>query len=145
MFLSLSFEISSLDRALLTTGLSAQQSKALGRSRSLLGDASFSSWVYSLRPSSDKARERTRLRNYSPVAYPPYPEDSLQLALAFVYLSIYSVPSFWLRICRYRSLTLEIPPTFARKKGGSKNIILNPLCILPETLSVLFVFFVSHC
>lgn len=45
-------------------------------------------------------------------------------------------------------LLRKIPPTFARKKGGSKNIILNPLCILPETLSVLsvlFVFFVSHC
>lgn len=74
--------------------------------------------------------------NYSPVALLRIPEDSLQHALAF-YLPIYFIPSLVLR-CRYWSLTLELS-TFARKKGGSKTLILNPLYNSSGTIFVLFV------
>jgi hypothetical protein len=58
--------LSLLGRALLNTGLSAQHSKALRHLVFSFGDAAFLSWAFSVRLSSGKARERTRLRNYSP-------------------------------------------------------------------------------
>ena len=116
----------------------AKQSKAPGRSRSLLGDASFS-----LRPSSDKVRERNKTAKLFPCCKPPYSEDSLQLALAF--LSVHLLHSLLLaQHCRYRSLTPENPPNFRKKEGRKQDIILNPLYIY-QKLFPFFSFSVSHC
>lgn len=123
-----SFLLPFLDRALLTTGLSAQQSKALGILLLFWAMHHLSSLAFPLRLSSDKAREKNKTAKLFPLLHTPVPaEGSLQYALAFF---IYPSTSFlfWLRVVDIWSLTLE-PSTFARKKGGSKTLILNPLYV----------------
>lgn len=123
----ISFLLSFLDRALPTTGLSAQQSKALGVLVLYWAMHHFLSLAFPLRLSSDKAREKNKTAKLFPLLHTSLTwEDSLQHALAF-YLSIYFIP-FWFRVVDIGLLTLE-PSTFARKKGGSKTLILDTLYI----------------
>lgn len=71
--------LSLLDRAFLTTGLSAQQ--GIRRSRSL-GDALFSSWAFHLRLSPDKARKSNKTAKLFPLLH------TAAACIGF-YLSIY--------------------------------------------------------
>jgi hypothetical protein len=84
-------------------------------------------WHFPLRLSPGKAREKNKTAKLFPLLHTSLTwEDSLQHALAF-YLSIYFIP-FWFRVVDIGLLTLE-PSTFARKKGGSKTLILDTLYI----------------
>ena len=142
--LIISFLLSLVGRALPTTGLSAQQSKAK-QSKALsvlvlLSDASsFFSWASSLRLSSDKARNKNKTAKLFPCCTPPHPGGLAATCIGF--LSDHLLHSFLAPRCRYWSLILE-PPAFARKKAGSKTLISNPLYISPGTLFVLFVLFI---
>ena len=137
----ISFLLSLLDRALPTTGLSAQQSKALGV-LVLLGDASFFLFGISSRLSSNKARDQNKTAKlFPPVAHLRTRGGLVAICIVlFFFLPVHLLHSFLAPRCSYWSLTLE-PPTFARKKGGSKTLILNPPHSSSGNIFVLFVFF----
>ena len=133
------FLLSLLDRASLTTGLSAQHSKALCVSR-FLGRCCISILGLSLAPVFAQSKGKKQDCEIIPLLpKAPVLAGGLAATCTGFYLSIYFPPFFiWLSAVDIWSLNLAVTPQNFRKKEGEKDrtLILNPSSKpLQETLS----------